>query len=285
MKNPTYHSISNEQQLQVLARIAKLQSGNTRPVEFKVIMEVSGDAMPVHVKFADMASTSLSVRRRDLFFAEQAVMNALIDADIPSLPSWTRQIGDGMFLFKEEHLPNDAEHVFQPLGTLASTLTPASSDTDLNNWTALSYRLAEAKLLSPQEADQLIFLDCFCQMIGHQHRGKDDLVMVQDQNGSERSWNIAPVGGLYPSFLKPQLNTQASSDADKWTVPSLENKWLAAQPSILNEHVWGEASILAKHFWFSLAEDVNVSQPMRDLAARTAQQIELPESAQRPVIH
>jgi hypothetical protein len=129
----------------------------------------------------------------------------------------------------------------------------ASRYGQLDSWTAAADRLANDRLLSASDVDQIRLLDAFGALIANTDRHFGNITLFDDYDGP---FKLAPVYDMLPMLFAPQ-NDQIVPRV--FEPPAPRSAWLP---------VWSRARSLAESYWQRLVDESTLSEEFRELCVR-----------------
>ncbi len=123
----------------------------------------------------------------------------------------------------------------------------------IDNWAATANRMSESRLLTPEDAAQLRFLEAFGLLIANtdRHYGNISLLLKDDD------WFLSPTYDMLPMFYAPINGELVEQDFAKRPL----------NPTAATLGEWEPAKALAMTFWETVATHSLVSTGFRAIAA------------------
>jgi hypothetical protein len=209
-------------------------------------LAASGDSPKrVLVKFSPLLSTPYGQRWSDLLVCEHIALTIVGDLGISSALSKIHQIGNRTFLEVDR---------FDRAGLFGRTPVNSLSVVDAefigagSNWTAAAHKLLSGKMLSPEDAANLIKLDLFGGLIANtdRHHGNISLIPINEER---TKFKLAPIYDMLPMFYRPKEGEELSS--------------CTYQPPATGD--LGDVYENAMRFWREAGNDSRISKPFRNL--------------------
>jgi hypothetical protein len=204
------------------------------------------------VKFAG-GDGAAADRWRDLLVCEHVALEVLREAGIPASRSAWFDLDGSRFLEVER---------FDRVGKLGRrgvislfAINCHYLGAALDNWSRARQRILDEPSLSLNEdADRLVWLDTFGELIGNTDRHFGNLSFFAEE-ANTLTLTLTPVYDMLPMLFAPQ-------DANL-----VERQFAPAPPNALNLHLWHEAARHALRFWSRLPEEPGLSAGFRQVAA------------------
>ena len=121
-----------------------------------------------------------------------------------------------------------------------------------STWTKTAIRLLELKLIKKQDAEAIVFLDCFGTCIANTDRHFGNLSMFWEFGKSK--FSLAPVYDMLPMAYAP---AQGNIVEREYRSPVVQFEQL---------HVWESAKKLGIEFWHNLSNDDRVSNKFKEIS-------------------
>ncbi|RZL64908.1 MAG: type II toxin-antitoxin system HipA family toxinoxin YjjJ [Variovorax sp.] len=210
------------------------------------------DGRAVLVKFSPDGDSPVNQRVRDLLVCEHLALRTLADDGIPAAATQLFSAGGRTFLESQrfDRTPNGR------IGMVSLQVYDSEYVGKADNWAATAGRMAESRLLTRADADQLRLLDAFGLLIANtdRHYGNISLLLKDDD------WYLSPTYDMLPMLYAP-INGEL-----------VERDFTARppHPTAATLPVWPRAQRLAVTFWNAAAADDRISAGFRDIAAANA---------------
>ncbi|MDB6010571.1 MAG: Transcriptional regulator [Gammaproteobacteria bacterium] len=209
----------------------------------------------VIVKFSPPQSIVTGRRWGDLLRAEFLAHRVLGEHGIDACRSELLEYDERVFLQCER---------FDRVGregrrsTVSLFALDASRYGQLDSWTAAADRLANDRLLSASDVDQIRLLDAFGALIANTDRHFGNITLFDDYEGP---FKLAPVYDMLPMLFAPQ-NDQIVPRV--FEPPAPRSAWLP---------VWSRARSLAESYWKRLVDESTLSEEFRELCVRSLESL------------
>ena len=209
------------------------------------------EAGPVIVKFSPAGESGEALRWRDLLRAEHHALCCIRDHGIPAAESSLYELDGRCFLESRRFDRRGAR------GRVAA-ISLAAVDAELvgqgHGWARVARSLHEQHLLDREALRQIVWLECFGGWIGNtdMHLGNISLAPVEDR------FELLPAYDMLPMAFAPRRG---------------EIREVALRPPIrtaADEDLWRSAGRAAIAYWSTVADDDEMSDGFRALAARQA---------------
>jgi hypothetical protein len=219
-------------------------AGGEQP-KFTVVIERNSQRISVLVKFSPLLSTPGGQRWSDLLVCEHIALSIVRDRGISAVSSTLHKVGNRMFL-EVERFDRCGEAGRKPVNSL--TVVDAQFVGVGTNWTAAAQKLHAAKLLSAEEAANLVALDMFGVLTANtdRHHGNISLIPAGEKSAG---FSLAPVYDMLPMFYRPRDGEELPAGV--------------YQPSGFMD--FGSAYEAALRFWREAGSDPRISEPFRKL--------------------
>jgi hypothetical protein len=124
----------------------------------------------------------------------------------------------------------------------------------VDNWAATANRMAESRLLTPDDAAQLRLLEAYGLLIANtdRHYGNISLLLADDD------WHLSPTYDMLPMLYAPVNGELVARE--------FTDRPLFPTAATLAE--WTQAKALAAVFWRAASGDVRISAGFRAIAER-----------------
>jgi hypothetical protein len=223
--------------------------------KFTARVEHNTQQAAVIVKFSPPRSTVTGRRWGDLLRAEFLAHRVLSEHGIDACRSELLEYDERVFLQCER---------FDRVGregrrsTVSLFALDASRYGQLDSWTAAADRLANDRLLSASDVDQIRLLDAFGALIANTDRHFGNITLFDDYDGP---FKLAPVYDMLPMLFAPQ-NDQIVPRV--FEPPAPRSAWLP---------VWSRARSLAESYWKRLVDESTLSEEFRELCVRSLESL------------
>lgn len=208
----------------------------------------------VLVKFAARGD-SAAERWQDLLVLEALALSTLSEGGAAAAKATVLDTPHHRFLVIER---------FDRIGARGrrATTTLAATGRDLSeSWARTGRLLAEARLLSSEDARRLALYEAFARWIGNEDRHHHNIAVFARYPGAGETTSAEPTGyTLAPAF--DQLPTLYAPTGDG-RLP--EQKFTRPSPTADTWEVWDQARALAETFWQRAGLDERLSTGMRDI--------------------
>lgn len=204
----------------------------------------------VLVKFADASDGAAGRRWFDLLLCEGLALQLLASEGLSAAASRVVDVGRRRFLESERF---DRVGLRGRRGILSLAALDDEYSGHRDSWTRAARRMADAGLLTPEDARRIRWLDTFGQLIGNNDRHFGNLTLFADGEGRGRV-TLAPIYDMLPMMFAPVGPTL------------VERAYQPAPPSSENLDVWPEAAALAQRYWRSLSATRDLQTGLRERA-------------------
>lgn len=219
-------------------------AGGEQP-KFTVLTEREGSPVRVLVKFSPPLSTPFGQRWSDLLVCEHIALKIVGDIGISAAASSIHQAGNRTFL-EVERFDRTSILGRSPVNTL--TVVDAEFIGVGSSWSAASKKLLAAKLLSPDDAANLIRLDLFGSFIANTDRHHGNISLIPT-NQERTRFRLAPVYDMLPMYYRPKEGEELSAGA--------YNLQMSVELGDVYEN--------ARRFWLEAGKDLRITEPFRKL--------------------
>lgn len=210
------------------------------------VLTMHGDVPTrVLVKFSPLLSTPTGQRWSDLLVCEHIALSIVAEMGIAAAFSVLHQVGNRMFL-EVDRFDRCGVLGRKPLHSL--TVVDAEFIGVGTNWTAAAQKLLSTKLLTPEDAANLITLDLFGALLGNTDRHHGNISLIPD-NGKGCRFRLAPVYDMLPMYYRPRDGEQLPNE-------------IYHPNSVISLAKVYEYAI---KFWLQAANDIMISEPFRKL--------------------
>jgi hypothetical protein len=207
----------------------------------------------VLVKFSPASDSAVSQRMRDLLVCEHLALQTLAQAGRPAARTQIFLAAGRVFLESERFDRT-------PQGRIAMVSLEVYDSEYIgkaDNWAATANRMAESRLLTPQDAAQLRFLEAFGLLTANtdRHYGNISLLLKDDD------WYLSPTYDMLPMLYAPingELVERQFSDRPLHPTAATLSEWPAAKE-------------LAAVFWRDAAAHELISDDFKAIAAQNLQ--------------
>lgn len=216
----------------------------------------------VIVKFSSGGGSPADQRTRDLLLCEHLALQVLGQAGLPAAITQVVQREGRVFLESERFdrcAPWQGGADSPPpgrIGMVSLMVYDAQYVGEMDHWAATALRMQARGLLTPEDARALRLLEAYGVLIGNtdRHYGNISLVLVEDD------WRLSPTYDMLPMLYMPIAGELVPQDL------ALGKK----VPTAATLDVWREARALALAFWRKAAQDGQISDGFRGIAAAHA---------------
>jgi hypothetical protein len=208
------------------------------------------DGRHVLVKFAGGDDGATARRWKDLLACEHLALEAVRAAGVPAASASTLDLGDYRFLEVER---------FDRVGVRGrrALLSLGAIDDEYfghrDTWTRAARRMAEARLISEEDARRIRWLDTFGQLTGNTDRHFGNLSFFVE---GPKQYRLAPVYDMLPMMFAP-VGTSV-----------IERTFEPRPPTAETLDVWSDAARHAVEYWARLAREPLLSGELREHCAR-----------------
>lgn len=223
-------------------------SGSSAGGEQPKFCTVSG-GRHVLVKFSPAGDLPVSQRLKDLLVCEHLALQTLKQAGRPAATTNIFAVGGRVFLESERF----DRTVKGRIGMVSLEVYDSEYVGKIDNWAATANRMSESRLLTPEDAAQLRFLEAFGLLIANtdRHYGNISLLLKDDD------WFLSPTYDMLPMFYAPINGELVEQDFAKRPL----------NPTAATLGEWEPAKALAMTFWETVATHSLVSASFRAIAA------------------
>jgi hypothetical protein len=227
-------------------------AGGEQP-KFTAAIEGKSSTSHVLVKFSPPTDSVIGRRWADLLVAEHTALHLLNDFGCKSAESEFFESQGIAFLEVErfDRVGQRGRKGLLSLGAVNDEYVGAR-----NSWTKTALRLRELKIISREDAEQIIFLDCFGAAIANSDRHFGNLSLFWSFGKEKMS--LAPVYDMLPMAYAP---VQGNIVEREFKIPLVQFEQLSC---------WDGAKKLATEFWKKLSTDKRVSEGFRKMAKANA---------------
>jgi hypothetical protein len=209
------------------------------------------------VKFTAQGESESALRWLDLLSLEALALEVLRGGGVAAANA--RLIETGTYRFLEvERFDRIGERGRRAIMTLA-----AAHDDLTDTWARIATRLAQARVLSTEDARRLQLYEAFARLISNEDRHHYNIALFPEHSGEGETMTVEPRRyALAPAF--DQLPTLYAPTSDG-QLPDRE--FVRPTPRAETWDVWSQAGTLAATFWRRASEDDSLSASMREIAA------------------
>ncbi len=209
------------------------------------------------VKFTAQGNSVAALRWLDLLSLEALALEVLRDGGVAAANA--RLIETRTYRFLEvERFDRIGERGRRAIMTLA-----AAHDDLTDTWARIATRLAQARVLSNEDARRLQLYEAFARLIANEDRHHYNIALFPEHSGEGETMTVEPRRyALAPAF--DQLPTLYAPTSDG-QLPDRE--FVRPTPRAETWDVWSQAGTLAATFWRRASEDDSLSASMREIAA------------------
>ncbi len=222
---------------------------------------VREDGVAVIVKFSSAGDSPADIRWGDLLVCEHLAMEVLREAGVAAAASHISQAGGRTFLEVErfDRTPRGR------IGMVSLLAYDSEYIGRIDNWAAAAGRMLSRGLMEPADADRLVFLEAFGQLIANSDRHYGNVSLLMGEAGR---WELAPAYDMLPMLYAPVGGELVAREFDPSTLP----------PSADTLRAWPAARLAAREFWSRVGADARVSTAFRELAAAHAARLTSPSA-------
>lgn len=212
----------------------------------------------VLVKFAPPGDAPETRRWRDLLWCEHRALQVVAEAGLESATSRCLDVAGWRFL---ETVRFDRVGARGRVGVRSLAALCEDADVPLApTWTAASVRMVAARrLISPEDARRLRWLDAFGRLIGNDDRHAWNVSFTLDPSGRAR---LAPAYDMLPMVFAPIAED----------VPDRAFEASPPRPEEMTE--WSAAASSATRYWRTLAEEPSLDHSLREKARDAAESVQ-----------
>lgn len=209
------------------------------------------------VKFTAQGDSLTALRWLDLLSLEALALEVLRDGGVAAANA--RLIETRTYRFLEvERFDRIGERGRRAMMTLA-----AAHDDLSDTWARAATRIAEARLLSTEDARRLQLYEAFARLIANEDRHHHNIALFPEHSGAgetmvaePRRYTLAPAFDQLPALYAPTSDGQLP-----------DREFVRPTPSADTWDVWSQACTLAATFWRRASENDRLSTSMREIAA------------------
>ncbi len=204
----------------------------------------------VLVKFSPAGDSAVNQRVRDLLVCEHLALRTLEQAGLPAASTQIFLAGGRTFLESERFDRTPAGRI----GMVSLEVYDSEYVGKVDNWAATANRMAESRLLTPDDAAQLRLLEAYGLLIANtdRHYGNISLLLVDDD------WRLSPTYDMLPMLYAPVNGELVERE--------FTDRPLFPTAATLAE--WAQAKALAAAFWLAASSDVRISASFRAIAGK-----------------
>jgi hypothetical protein len=204
----------------------------------------------VLVKFSPAGVSAVNQRVRDLLVCEHLALQTLGQAGLPAARTQIFSVGGRTFLESERFDRTPAGRI----GMVSLEVYDSEYVGKVDNWAATANRMAESRLLTPDDAAQLRLLEAYGLLIANtdRHYGNISLLLADDD------WHLSPTYDMLPMLYAPVNGELVARE--------FTDRPLFPTAATLAE--WTQAKALAAVFWRAASGDVRISAGFRAIAER-----------------
>lgn len=201
----------------------------------------------VIVKFSPAGQSPADQRLRDLLVCEHLALHTLAQAGLPAAQTRIVQAAGRVFL-EAVRFDRTAQG---RVGMVSLLVYDSEYVGQMDNWAATSQRMAQLRLLTATDAQQLRLLDAYGQLIANtdRHYGNISLLLHND------NWQLSPTYDMLPMLYAP-IHGELPHDG----------KTASTTPSDHTQAEWPHALALAQRFWQTVVADGRVSAAFKAMA-------------------
>ncbi|WP_224369142.1 type II toxin-antitoxin system HipA family toxin YjjJ [Hyalangium versicolor] len=199
----------------------------------------------VLVKFSG-SEGSAALRWKDLLISESIALDVIRAEGLPAATARPLSLAGRQFLEVErfDRIGPRGRRALLSLGAIANEYLG-----HLDHWTNAARRLLSAKLIGPDDARMMRWLDAFGQLIGNTDRHFWNLSFFEDAKGRLQ---LTPVYDMLPMIFAPVEGEL------------VERRFEPAPPTADNLDVWAHAARAAVAYWGQLVESTELSSDFRE---------------------
>ncbi|MEI8299620.1 MAG: type II toxin-antitoxin system HipA family toxin YjjJ [Pseudomonadota bacterium] len=233
-----------------MAGTAPGSSAHGEQPKFTALLDNGSGRTHVIVKFSPPRTTPIGQRWADLLVAEHLAHVHLGANGIASCRSAVIESGDRLFLEVERF---DRVGATGRRGVVSLLALDSARYGQLDRWPSSATRLANDRLLSPEDVDRIRLLEAFGQLIANTDRHFGNLALFDHYDGR---FELAPIYDMLPMLFAP---TNDQIVAREFPVPVATAETLS---------VWPRARELAEGYWEMTSTDDRISEALRAMANR-----------------
>lgn len=209
----------------------------------------------VLVKFSPAGASPVDQRFRDLLVCEHLALQTLGQAGYPAAASQLFLAGGRIFLESERFDRTATGRT----GMVSLEVYDSEYVGKVDNWAATANRMAESRLLTPEDAAQLRLLEAYGLLIANtdRHYGNISLLLKGDD------WFLSPTYDMLPMLYAP-INGE---------LVEREFARRPLYPTAATLAEWAHAKDMAAVFWRAAAAEVMISESFRAIAAQNLQRL------------
>lgn len=219
----------------------------------------------VIVKFSPAGDTPAAQRWRDLLRAEKLALDVLRENGTGAAEALLLEAGGRLFL-EVERFDRMGERGRRGLLSLAAIDDHRFGARD--NWSRCASRMLHDRMITAEEARQLVLLDTFGAMIANTDRHFGNVSLFIENF----SYSLAPAYDMLPMRYRP------NEEGDV-----VQREFSPPYPDSVNREVWLPALRMALSYWKRLAEMTLVSPGFRETAAQNAKVLDGLQSLPLPL--
>lgn len=219
----------------------------------------------VIVKFSPAGDAPFALRWRDLLRAEKLALDVLRENGTDAAEALLLEAGGRLFLEVERF---DRMGERGRLGLLSLGAIDDHRFGARDNWSRCASRMLHERMISPEEARQLVLLDTFGAMIANTDRHFGNISLFIENF----SYSLAPAYDMLPMRYRPNEEGEV-----------VQHDFSPPYPDSVNREVWLPALRMALSYWERLAGMTLVSPGFREIAAQNAKVLEGLQSLPLPL--
>lgn len=200
------------------------------------------------VKFSPAGNTPAAIRWRDLLRAEKLALDVLRENGVAAATAVLMPMDDRLFLEVERF---DRAGKSGRKGLLSMAAIDDHRFGFRDTWSACATRMQREKMITDDEARQIVLLDTFGGMIANTDRHFGNISLFIDNF----SYSLAPAYDMLPMLYRP------SDGGD-----IVQREFSPPYPNAMNGQVWQRALEMAIEYWHRLAETPEISPDFREIA-------------------
>ena len=206
----------------------------------------------VLVKFSPPGDSPADQRQRDLLVCEHLALRALADAGLPAADTQIF-IGGGRVFLESARFDRTAAG---RIGMVSLLVYDAEYVGEMDNWAATANRMADRRLLPPEDAAHLRLMEAYGLLIANtdRHYGNISLLLKDDD------WTLSPTYDMLPMLYAPVGGELVARDFAA----------LGLRPTAATLPAWDRARSVALAFWHAAAGDARISDGFRAMASANA---------------
>lgn len=219
----------------------------------------------VIVKFSPAGNAPAAQRWRDLLHSEKLALDVLRENGTDAAENLLLEAGGRLFLEVErfDRMGERGRRGLLSLGAIDDHRFGAR-----DNWSRCASRILHDRMITTEEARQLVLLDTFGAMIANTDRHFGNVSLFIENF----SYSLAPAYDMLPMRYRPNEEGEV-----------VQREFSPPYPDSVNREVWLLALLMALSYWEQLAKMTLVSSGFREIAAQNAKVLEGLQSLPLPL--